>query len=243
MKWLAIDTSTLVMGVALVDENHVLGEVTTNMKKNHSVRLMPMVARLMEELELKVSDLDAVAVASGPGSYTGVRIGVTTAKTIAWSRNIPLIGVSSLAALAMNGVRFEGMVVPLFNARRDRVYTGGYRFVEGSLKTIYPDSVLPIDQWLKTLTGKGPILFLGDDVSLFRERIVQALGDQAFFGLPAENISRASHVGWLGLKRWREEGKAETVNFAPEYLQLTEAEAKWLAQNQDGVNQNGSSRS
>lgn len=159
MKWLAIDTSTLVMGVALVDENHVLGEVTTNMKKNHSVRLMPMVARLMEELELKVSDLDAVAVASGPGSYTGVRIGVTTAKTIAWSRNIPLIGVSSLAALAMNGVRFEGMVVPLFNARRDRVYTGGYRFVEGSLKTIYPDSVLPIDQWLKNLDRKRSYSF------------------------------------------------------------------------------------
>lgn len=243
MKWLAIDTSTLVMGIALFDENQLFGEATTNMKKNHSVRLMPMVARLMEELELAVSDLDAVAVAAGPGSYTGVRIGVTTAKTIAWSRNIPLVGVSSLASLAMNGIRFEGMVVPLFNARRDRVYTGGYRFAEGSLKTIYPDRVLPIDQWLKILIGKGPILFLGDDVSLFRERIVQTMGDQAFFGLPAENISRATHVGWLGLQRWYKEGRAEAVHFAPEYLQLTEAEAKWLAQNRDGVNQHGSSRS
>lgn len=111
MKILAIDTSTLVLGVAVLEEGSLLGEVTTNLRKNHSVRLMPTIARLLEELELKVEDLDGVAVAAGPGSYTGIRIGFTTAKTIAWSRQIPLVPVSSLAALAMNGYRFPGKVV------------------------------------------------------------------------------------------------------------------------------------
>ncbi|MFS8580969.1 MAG: tRNA (adenosine(37)-N6)-threonylcarbamoyltransferase complex dimerization subunit type 1 TsaB, partial [Novibacillus thermophilus] len=124
MKILAIDTSTLVMGVSLLEDDRVLGEVTTNLRKDHSVRLMPTVARLMEELRLSLSELDLIAVASGPGSYTGVRIGVTTAKTMAWSRNLPLIGISSLAVLAMNGLRFDGKIAPLFDARRDRVYTG-----------------------------------------------------------------------------------------------------------------------
>lgn len=239
MKIIAIDTSTLVMGIALLDEHRVLGEVTTNSIKNHSVRLMPMISRLMEELELSPSDLDAVVVASGPGSYTGVRIGVTTAKTIAWSRGIPLIGISSLETLAMNGLRFEGMVVPLFDARRDRVYTGCYRGEKGRMTPVYSDRVLPLDKWLETLKGQGPILFLGDDVAPFQERIIAVLGDHAFFGSPAENLPRAAHLGWLGLQRWHEEGASESITFAPEYLQLTEAEARLLAKKQ-GVERDGS---
>ena len=90
---------------------------------------------------------------------------------------------------------------------------------------VYSDRVLPLDKWLETLKGQGPILFLGDDVAPFQERIIAVLGDHAFFGSPAENLPRAAHLGWLGLQRWHEEGASESITFAPEYLQLTEAEA------------------
>lgn len=235
MKVLAIDTSTLVMGVALLEEDRILGEVTTNLRKDHSVRLMPMVARLLEELRLTFSDLDLIAVAAGPGSYTGVRIGVTTAKTMAWSRNLPLIGISTLAVLAMNGMRFGGKIAPLFDARRDRIYTGLFQGGEsGEVRPVKKERVVSVDEWLKELEGEGPVLFLGDDVDRFRERISDALGENAFFGLPPENIPRASCLGRLALERWKREGKGEGPDFAPNYLQLAEAEVKWLSRRGNG---------
>ena len=235
MKILAIDTSTLVMGVSLLEDDRVLGEVTTNLRKDHSVRLMPTVARLMEELRLSLSELDLIAVASGPGSYTGVRIGVTTTKAMAWSRNLPLIGISSLAVLAMNGMRFGGKIAPLFDARRDRVYTGLFDGREdGEVRPVKEERVTPIDEWLEELKGEGPILFLGDDVGRFRERIAKSLGENAFFGFPPENIPRASCLGRLALARWRREGEGEGTDFTPNYLQLAEAEVKWLSRRANG---------
>ncbi|MFC4075298.1 tRNA (adenosine(37)-N6)-threonylcarbamoyltransferase complex dimerization subunit type 1 TsaB [Salinithrix halophila] len=241
MKWLAIDTSTLVLGVAVMEEGGLLGEVTTNLHKNHSVRLMPTVARLLEDLDLSVSDLDAVAVAGGPGSYTGIRIGFTTAKTIAWSRDIPLYRVSSLAVLAMNGLRFPGGVVPLFDARRNRVYTGLYQGRLGEVIPALPERVIDLDQWLMELRGKGPLLFLGDDTARFRDRIIEVLGGEAHFGLAAENVSRASLLGELAIASRRRGEDPELEDAAPNYLQLAEAEAKWLKGQTNGVTKDGAS--
>jgi tRNA threonylcarbamoyladenosine biosynthesis protein TsaB len=126
MKMLAIDTSNFVMGVAVVEENKVIGEIITNLKKNHSVRVMNAVESLLKDCDIAPSELDRIVVAHGPGSYTGVRIGVTIAKTLAWTLNIPLIGVSSLEALAANGRYFDGYIAPLFDARRQQLYTGLY---------------------------------------------------------------------------------------------------------------------
>ncbi|SDX54017.1 tRNA threonylcarbamoyladenosine biosynthesis protein TsaB [Marininema mesophilum] len=239
MKWLAVDTSTLVLGVAILEDGRLLGEVTTHLHKNHSVRLMPTVARLMEDLELTPRDLDAVVVAGGPGSYTGVRIGYTTAKTIAWSLGIPLYSVSSLVVLAMNGFRFPGEIVPLFDARRDRVYTGLYGVNEGELVPILSERVIDIESWLKELVGRGPILFMGEDVIRFQERILSVLGDLAHFGVPAENVSRASSLGMLGHRRYQQGVPPEKEDAAPNYLQLAEAEAKWLQNQANGGEENG----
>lgn len=238
MKLLAIDTSTLVMSVAVLEADKVLGEVTTNLHKNHSVRLMPTVHQLMQELDLTPDQLEAVAVAKGPGSYTGVRIGFTTAKTIAWSCGIPLIPISSLAVLAMNGSRFGGGVVPLFDARRNRIYTGLYRGKDGQVELMKEDRVMDLDGWLEELKEQGPLLFLGDDVRLFQTTIQQVLGENAKFGQPGENIPRAAHLGRLALDQVDRESSAQDA--APDYLQLTEAEAKWLKTQKNGVKRDGS---
>ncbi len=127
MNILAIDSSNVAMGVGLSNDGQVLGEVITNVKKNHSVRLMPAIEHLMNDVGMTPDSIDRIAVAMGPGSYTGVRIGVTVAKTLAWTLQKELVGVSSLEVLAQNGSFFEGLIVPFFDARRGQAFTGLYR--------------------------------------------------------------------------------------------------------------------
>src|SRR5574342_1045736 len=148
MTVLAIDTSNYALGVALLEENQVLGEYITNLKKNHSVRIMPAIEALMSDCERMPSDLTKIVVAKGPGSYTGVRIGVTIAKTLAWTLNIPLVGISSLEVLASGVSRyFDGYVSPLFDARRGQVYTGLYQFKDGRLEVVDQDQLVMTVDW------------------------------------------------------------------------------------------------
>ncbi|WP_124726482.1 tRNA (adenosine(37)-N6)-threonylcarbamoyltransferase complex dimerization subunit type 1 TsaB [Staphylospora marina] len=231
MKLLAMDTTTLVMGVAVLDlEDHrLLGEITTNLHKNHSVRLMPTVDGLLRELGLSMDDIGVLAVTSGPGSYTGIRIGVTTAKTISWARNLPLYSESSLTVLAMNAGRFPGAVVPLFDARRRRVYTGVYRTEGQRVTEVMARQVMPVDVLLEKLDAlEEPVLFLGDDAGRFEEDIRARLGERALFGNPADNVPRAGQLACLCAERHRRGERPETMDFSPDYLQLTEAELNWL---------------
>ena len=154
MTILAIDTSNYSLGVALLEENLVLGEYITNLKKNHSVRIMPAIQTLMKDCERVPKDITKIVVAKGPGSYTGVRIGVTIAKTMAWSLKIPLVGVSSLEILAAGtGRYFDGFVSPLFDARRGQVYTGLYAYQDGNLTAVKEDRLVMLADWAESLKG------------------------------------------------------------------------------------------
>lgn len=242
MKILAMDTSTLVMGVAVLDaeENRLLGEVTTNLHKNHSVRLMPTISRLLDELELSLDDIGALAVTAGPGSYTGIRIAVTTAKTISWARKLPLYSDTSLRVLAMNGFYFDGVIVPMFDARRRRVYSGGFVREDGEVVEILTQQVIPLDDWLAQIRELNrPVLFLGDDVKRFEDDIFKILGERAFLGTSCENIPRASQLAVLAAKKWKNHERPEQIDFAPNYLQLTEAEVNWLKKHGKGDNMHG----
>lgn len=232
MKVLAIDTSNQVMGVAVTNGGVVLGEIITNMKKNHSVRLMPAIETLLREVHLKPGDLDRIAVASGPGSYTGVRIGVTAAKTLSWALGIPLVGVSSLEVLAQNGRRFHGLVSPVFDARRGQVYTGLYGSPSRGFENVSADRIALLTDWLDVLQQyREKILFLGQDLKKHRETIKAKLGDQAHFAEAGEQNPRAGALALLG-GRYTPVQSVHT--FVPEYLQLAEAEAKWRAAREQG---------
>lgn len=126
MKVLAFDTSSKALSVAILDGEQLLADVTVNVKKNHSINLMPAIDFLMNSVDLKPADLDRIVVAQGPGSYTGLRVAVATAKTLAYALGIELVGVSSLYALAA-ATEFSGMIVPVMDARRNNVYAGFYR--------------------------------------------------------------------------------------------------------------------
>lgn len=231
MRILGIDTSNLVLSVALIDEQRVLGEWTTNLNKNHSIRLMDSISELLDELDVAPEQLDGIAVAHGPGSYTGVRIGVSTAKSMGWSLGIPVVGISSLQAVAMNALGFGGLIIPLFDARRGQVYTGGYRSQSvGQLQEELPERIILLRDWLPMIVDRSrnqPILFVGEDVRLHKDTIVELVGEQAVFAPVTFHLPRASQVAIMGQKLLAEAHNVHDL--VPEYLQMAEAEAKWLA--------------
>lgn len=227
MKVLAIDTSTYTLGVSLSEDEQVIGEYMTNLNKNHSLRVMPAIEALMKECEVKPADLGKIVVAKGPGSYTGVRIGVTIAKTLAWSLNIPLAGVSSLAALAASAYFYPSYISPIFDARRGRVYTGLYRFENGKLTVVEEDQNLALKDWCSQLKELNEeILFVGQDVRLHEETIQEILADQALLKGDYASSPRPSDLSRLGLN----EPAPDLHSFVPNYIRLAEAETKWLEQ-------------
>ncbi|MGD8192618.1 tRNA (adenosine(37)-N6)-threonylcarbamoyltransferase complex dimerization subunit type 1 TsaB [Brevibacillus ginsengisoli] len=231
MRILGIDTSNLVSSVALADETRVLGEWTTNLNKNHSIRLMDSISMLLDELDVAPEDLDGIAVAHGPGSYTGVRIGVSAAKSMGWSLGVPVVGVSSLKVVAMNALGFDGPIIPLFDARRGQVYTGCYRSRSfGLLEETLTERIILLRDWLPMVVEQAdhkPILFLGEDLRLHKETIEEVVGEQAVFAPVSFQHPRAAHIAIMGAQLLTEAGNIHEL--VPEYLQVAEAEAKWLA--------------
>ncbi|MCM3761071.1 tRNA (adenosine(37)-N6)-threonylcarbamoyltransferase complex dimerization subunit type 1 TsaB [Alkalihalobacillus oceani] len=222
---LAIDTSSFIMGVALTDHGKTVAELTTNLKKNHSLRLMPAIEQMMKEADISPRELEKIVVAKGPGSYTGVRIGVTTAKTMAWSLGIPVVGVSSLAVLAQAGRFFHGVIVPLMDARRGQVYTGSYIAQGMEVRQQGEDRLVLLTDWLDWLhEQQQDVLFIGQDVALHRETIVERLGERACFMPGAAQLPRPAELARLGDDL---QGVPSPHALVPDYLQLAEAEAKW----------------
>ncbi|UCZ53700.1 tRNA (adenosine(37)-N6)-threonylcarbamoyltransferase complex dimerization subunit type 1 TsaB [Bacillus shivajii] len=229
MNVLAIDTSTYVMGVAVLTEGKVAGEFVTHIKKNHSLRLMPAIRTLMEEIEMSPKDLDRIVVNEGPGSYTGVRIGVTTAKTMAWSLNIPVVGVSSIEVMAQNGKYFPGVISPFIDARRGQVFTGLYQYEGGSIVQKKEDQIIQHKEWLEDMKQLDEdIIFISPEMEKQEEVVRSLLGDRAHIAEPAITYPRPSELAYIGSKK---EVDQFTHLFSPNYLRLAEAEAKWLAEN------------
>ncbi|WP_347861571.1 tRNA (adenosine(37)-N6)-threonylcarbamoyltransferase complex dimerization subunit type 1 TsaB [Salimicrobium sp. PL1-032A] len=222
MNILAIDTSNYVLGVAVIKNHEVAGEWVTNVKKNHSVRLMPAIDQMMKETETSPEELDLIAVAQGPGSFTGVRIGMATAKSMAYALDIPVTGISSLEVLARQGTFFEGLICPFFDARRGRVYTGLY---DGKMNVVMEEENIDMDTWLEKVEAmKQPILFISQDLALFRERIEAKMGDNAVFPTAAHQYARPSYLALAAMKT----PASAMHTLSPNYLRLPEAEQKWL---------------
>lgn len=218
MKVLAFDTSSKALSVALLEEENRLAELTLTIKKNHSITLMPTIEFLMASIDWKPTDLDRIVVAEGPGSYTALRIAVATAKTLAQTLKIDLVGVSSLLALVPEEI--EGLAIPVMDARRNHVYAGFYQ--EDQL--VYPEGHLSFEAVLERAKGAEKVTFLGE-VEAFREQIQEALPNAQM----VETLPDAVRIGRLGLTK-----EAVSVHgFVPNYLKRVEAEENWLKDHQE----------
>jgi len=233
MNLLAIDSSNHVLGVAIMKNEQVIGEIVTNLIKNHSPRLMPAIEKVMADVGMKVEELDRIAVAKGPGSYTGIRIGITTAKTLAWALNIPIVGVSSLEILAYQGRFFEGYICPFFDARRGLVFTGLYKWEDNQLISVYEDKNIMMETVLEKLKSEGKsVLFLSPDIEEFSDRIKEVLGESAVIPNGPYHIASPSHLGLASLNYEAD----STHELTPSYLRMAEAESNWLKQQKEKDN-------
>lgn len=238
--WLALDTSTASMTIALFRDGRLLRESHSISERNHSIRLLPAIRELAASCGVKVGDLDGVAVGNGPGSYTGIRIAVTVAKTFAWSLKLPLIPVSSLEALAYGAaceVAGDVRVVPLIDARRGKAYTGLYGRVNGEWRCESADGVRAMESWVEEVRerfggaeaeGGNRIIFAGD-VGKFA-----ALIDGLRETWPGEVLAddrplSAAHVGVLAGMYGMARAVPDVHRFEPNYTQLSEPEKKLLA--------------
>ena len=213
MKVLAFDTSSKALSLAILEDKQVLAETTINIKKNHSITLMPAIDFLMASLDWTPKDLDRIVVAEGPGSYTGLRIAVATAKTLAHTLNIELVGMSSLLALVP--YQQEGLFVPLMDARRNNVYAGFYE----NAKPVMPEAHLPFEQVIELIKGASQVTFVGE-VGPFVEQIQEHLPRTNY----KETLPNAAN---LALLAWDKEADS-LHDFVPNYLKRVEAEENWL---------------
>lgn len=225
-KGLALDTSSYRLGVAISVGEEVVAEHMTNLKVNHALRLMPAVEALLNEVQMTPNELDYIAVAKGPGSYTGVRMAATSAKTLAWTLNIPLISISTLTMMAQAGKYFNGLVVPIIDARRNTVFASVFKQAAvGKLTVINEEKHQSITELFSLLKEtQEPILFVGDDVTKFKQSIDEALGKRAFY---VNSMLASARPGELSLLANNALPEEQVHQFVPEYLRLPEAEVNW----------------
>lgn len=230
MKILGLDSSGIVASVAVVEDDVLLGEYTVNYKKTHSQTLLPMLDEVARMIELDMESVDAIAVASGPGSFTGLRIGSATAKGLGLALDKPLIGIPTVEGLAYNLYDAQGVICPIMDARRSQVYTGIYRFRDHKMEIVQDQCAVDIGEILDRLNElQEPVLFAGDGVPVFADSIRERLEIPYSFAPAHVNKQRASAVAALGLQYYKD-GKYQTAEeYRPHYLRKSQAERERLA--------------
>lgn len=227
MPILAIDTATLVSSVALATVDNLLAEITLQTKKTHSELLMPHIAKLMDMAQVAKSDLKGVAVSIGPGSFTGLRIGLSTAKTLAYALHIPVVGVPTLAAMAY-GCPVPGVILaPMLDAQKRNVYQALFEWHQGELKEIQPAIVTEVTAALESLSQQErPVIVMGESAVMYRDKIEQ-IGKNLILAAPHVVIQRASSVAGLGYKLIEQGVRHDVMGLEPLYIRRSEAEVLW----------------
>lgn len=225
MKVLAIDSSGLVASAAIIEDDNMVAEYTINYKKTHSQTLLPMIDEIVKMTDTKLESLDAIAVAGGPGSFTGLRIGAATAKGLGLALDKPLISVPTVDGLAYNMFGTDKVICPLMDARRNQVYTGLYEFKNNEFSVIKAQMAVSIEEIAELINETGrEVIFLGDGVDVYKEILKSLLKIDYFFAPAHLNKQRAAALGSLAIQ-YSKSGKLESASeHRPEYLRLSQAE-------------------
>lgn len=246
MRVLAIDSSGLTATVAIMEDEQTVAEYTVNYKKTHSQTLLPMIDEIVEMVDADLSDVDAIAVAGGPGSFTGLRIGSATAKGLGLALGKPLIHVPTVDAMAYSVYGCEDIICPIMDARRKQVYTGMYSFapetaedtvcVKYQFRVLCAQMALSVEELVRRLNIYGRrVVFLGDGVPVYREMLLEGLEVPCHFAPSFMNRQRAAAVGALGIEYYKSGIFESAEEHKPDYLRVSQAERERAEREKNSV--------
>lgn len=228
MYVLGIEAATPVASVAVATEGKIIAGRMINNRRTHSVNLLPMMRDVLLDAGVDKGDLTGIAVSTGPGSFTGLRIGMSTARTLAQVLNLPVVGVSTLDALAYPLKGYVGIICPLLNARKSEVYTALYQEDEQGQRCLLPGFATGIEPLMELLMSYSErVTFLGDGVSEYRNFIIESIGDRARFAPQCLSYPRGAAVAELGLAMFESGAGQDPLTLLPHYVRPSEAEIKW----------------
>ena len=222
MKILAVDTATISCSAAVIDNTSVCAELTTHKKQTHSKHLMASIDSVLESADCRAGDLDGFAVTVGPGSFTGLRIGMATIKGLASAVDKPVVGITSLEALSWQCSAQTRLICPLLDARKAEVYGATYRFSKDRLIQQTPACAVRPAAFVGEINE--PCVFIGSGAQLYQKKIRDVLGDKAYFVPGDQNMIRASSVGFLSLKRFKKNDTVSAADLMPFYIRKSDAE-------------------
>lgn len=225
MNVLGIDTSTVTGGVALLSDDRLVGESVLNIRTTHSERLLPALERLLADAGITVKELDLLSVVTGPGSFTGLRIGVGTAKGLSYALGVPIVGVTTLEGYGWQFKFFPGIVVAMVDARRENVFWQAFREGIALVDPSYGSLQSVLDWCSCSKRSEEQFLFVGDGAINYGEQIRASQSVP-----PSQNLLRPSAVAHLGYIRYLQGEHSDAFSLNPTYMRQTEAERKWQEQ-------------
>ena len=225
MRILAIESSAVTASVAILTDDVLTAEYTVNYKKTHSQTLLPMLKEIGDMINLDLNSLDAIAIAAGPGSFTGLRIGSATAKGLGLALDKPIIPVPTVDGLAYDLWGTDKIVCPIMDARRKQVYTGMYCFLNHQMQVVKEQDAVALEELIKELNQmERPVIFLGDAVPVYKELIQESCKVPYSFAPAHLSRQRAGAVGMLGTLYFKEGKTKSAGEHKPEYLRVSQAE-------------------
>lgn len=239
MKLVGIDTSSVTASAAVIDDGQLIAQRcypgsaaglaadAPGLRSNHAEILLPLIESVLAQARVALAEMTGLAVAIGPGSFTGLRIGLSTVKGLAYGWGIPVIGVSTLLAQAARVEDFDGLICALLDARKNEVYAALFRRRQDSLARLTDDFLAPVERVIDRARATGvPCLFIGDGVRRYEKRLIDGLGDMARRCAENSVCSCAAAVARLGMERLRRSESDDLGQLVPVYLRPSEAEAK-----------------
>ncbi len=229
MKILAIDTSTMLGGIAVMEESALIAESRLNVKSTHSERLMTEIEHCLMQSDLKISDIDVFAVAIGPGSFTGLRIGLSTVKGFSYATGKPVVSVPTLEALAWNFPQSRYPVCAMLDARKKEVYAALFEWQNQDFQKIIAEHSIKPEEFIRyTLNAirYDKFIFAGEGAMIYRDKIIEVMGERAIFAPPEKTVPSPANVAALGLKKALMGDFSEPISLSPIYIRKSEAEIK-----------------
>ncbi len=225
MKVLGVDTSTMTAGIGIVEEDEILVEVKFSVKITYSEILLSCIDQALRNAGLRMDDMDGFVISIGPGSFTGLRIGLSTLKGLSFATGKPLASVASLDALAYLSLYCRYPVVTMLDAKKNQVYAAIYETKDGELKRESDYLVIDVEELAKLISHRA--VFVGPGAKLYQEKLIELLGDKACFSLAEQSLPSGAIVALLGSKKLISGQSEDVTNLEPMYLRKSEAELKF----------------